>query len=299
MAKGMLFAASAFVIWGIFPIYFKILATVPALEMLAHRVLWSLVFVALLLAGRRQWAWIKQLRTQPRVIAGFALSGALLSANWCVYIWADHHDRIVDTSLGYFINPLLNVLIGALLLKERLRLGQWASVALAFSGVAWLTWQSGSLPWISLWLALTFALYGLLRKTALLGPLEGLALESMVLAPFGLIYIAWLATQNQSGFVELTPLMQLLVIASGPITAIPLLLFAAGARRISLSVLGLLQYIGPSLQLIAGIWLYNEPFGGDRQIAFMLIWAALALYSLESAWRAWWNRAASSGKSGG
>ena len=296
MAKGILFAASAFVIWGIFPIYFKVLATVPPVEMLAHRVLWSLVFVAMLLAGRRQWAWIKQLRTQPRVIAGFALSGALLSSNWCVYIWAVHQERIVDTSLGYFINPLINVLIGALLLKERLRPGQWSSVALAFSGVAWLTWQSGSLPWVSLWLALTFALYGLLRKTALLGPLEGLALESMVLAPLGLVYIAWLASQNQSGFVELTPLMQLMVIASGPITAIPLLLFAAGARRISLSALGLLQYIGPSLQLIAGIWLFNEPFGGDRQIAFMLIWAALALYSLESAWRVWGTRAASKEK---
>ena len=292
MAKGMLFAASAFVIWGLFPIYFKVLASVPPVELLAHRVVWSLAFVALVLAGRRQWAWLKPLRRQPMVIGGFALSGGLLALNWCIYIWAVQNGRIVDTSLGYFINPLINVLMGWMLLKERLRVGQWLSVAIALSGVAWLTWHSGSLPWIGLSLALTFACYGLLRKTARLGPLEGLALESMVLAPIGLLYIIWLSSYSQGTVGHLTPAMQLLVLASGPITAIPLILFAAGARRIPLSVLGLLQYIGPSLQLVAAVWLYDEPFEGDRQIAFMLIWTALLLYSLESAWRAWWNRPA-------
>ncbi|MDO8304153.1 EamA family transporter RarD [Herminiimonas sp.] len=292
MGTGILFAALAFSMWGLFPIYFKIVAMVPAVEMIAHRVLWSLVFIVLVLAFRRQWDWIRPLRSQPRVIAGFALSGGLLALNWSVYIWAVQHDRVVDSSLGYFINPLINVLIGFLLLKERMRPGQWAAIALACSGVAWLTWHSGSFPWIGLTLALTFAFYGLLRKTASLGPLEGLALESMVLAPVCLLYLAWQGAQGHIAVAGLTPGMQLLVAVSGPLTAIPLLMFAAGARRIPLSVLGLMQYIGPSLQLAVGVLLFREPFGNDRLIGFMLIWTALTLYSLESAWRAWWNRPA-------
>lgn len=275
--------------WGLFPIYFKSLSAVPALELLAHRIVWSLAFVAAVLLVRRQWGWLKPLASQPRVIAGFVLSGALLGGNWCIYIWAVHHDRVVDASLGYFINPLINVLIGFLLLKERLRPVQWLAIAVAFAGVAWLTWKSGGFPWIALSLALTFAFYGLLRKTAPLGPLEGLALESMLMAPLGLAYIAWLESHGQSGFMASTPAMQWLIAASGPITAVPLLLFAAGARRIPLSVLGLLQYIGPSLQLIAAVWLYNEAFGHDRMVGFLLIWSALALYSAEGAWRAWWS----------
>ena len=290
MGKGMLFAASAFITWGLFPVYFKILAAMPPVELLAHRMLWSLAFVLVVLAWRRQWAWLKSLCQQPLVIVGFIASGALLGLNWCIYIWAVQHDRIVDTSLGYFINPLINVLIGWLLLKERLRVGQWTAVGIAFAGVAWLTWHSGSLPWIALALALTFAGYGLLRKTALLGPLEGLALESMVLAPVCLLYLAWLGVHQQVAYSGLSTGLQLLVIASGPITAIPLLMFAAGARRIPLSVLGLLQYIGPSLQLLVGIFVYHEPFSGHRMIAFILIWSALLLYSLEGAWRAWWSR---------
>ncbi|MDB5798939.1 MAG: rarD [Paucimonas sp.] len=290
MAQGMLYAASAFVIWGLFPLYFKALGTVPAIEILAHRVFWSLVFVALVLAARRQWQWLAQLRSQPRVVGGFALSAALLALNWCIYIWAIQHDRIVDASLGYFINPLLNVLIGFVLLKERLRPAQTLAVAIATCGVAWLTWHAGSIPWIALSLALTFAFYGLLRKTAKLGPLEGLALESMVLAPVGLLYIGWLALNHQGAFPSESLGMQVLIAASGPITAVPLLLFAAGARKIPLSVLGLLQYIGPSLQLALGLFLFHEPFGHDRQVGFALIWTALALYSAESAWRGWGRR---------
>lgn len=287
MGKGMIYAACAFVIWGLFPLYFKALATVPPNEMLAQRVVWSLVFVGLVLLVRRQWTWLRQLLHQPRVLAGFSFSALLLAVNWSIYIWAVQNDRVVDASLGYFINPLMNVMLGFLLLKERLRPLQWLAVSLALLGVLWLGWQSGHPPWIALSLALTFAIYGLLRKTAVLGPLEGVALESLILFPLGLAYIGWLSFTGSSAVVSLSLPMQLLVAAAGPITAIPLLLFAAGARLIPLSVLGLLQYLGPSLQLAIGVWLFNEPFGADRMIGFSLIWTALALYSAEGAWRSW------------
>jgi chloramphenicol-sensitive protein RarD len=291
MAKGVLFAASAFLLWGLFPLYFKTLGALPPLELLAHRVVWSLVFVAIVLAARRQWAWLAALRKQPRVIALFSVSAALLAVNWCIYIWSVHNDRVVDASLGYFINPLVNVLLGLALLKERLRPGQWLAVLTAALGVAWLTWHSGQFPWIAISLALTFGFYGLIRKTGALGPLEGLALESMVLAPVGLVWLLWLSWSGSMVFAVSSPGIQLLTAASGPITAIPLLLFAAGARRIPLSVLGLLQYIGPSMQLVLGVLLYHEPFGQERLIGFAFIWLALAIYSAEGALRAWWTRA--------
>jgi chloramphenicol-sensitive protein RarD len=292
MAKGVLFAASAFLLWGLFPLYFKALAALPPLELLAHRVVWSLVFVVLVLGARRQWAWLFALRSQPRVVALFSLSATLLAVNWCIYIWAVHSDRVVDASLGYFINPLVNVLLGLLLLRERLRPGQWVAVLTAAVGVAWLTWHGGQLPWIAMSLALSFGFYGFIRKIGALGPLEGLALESMVLAPAGLAWLAWLSASGSFVFADSSVGIQWLVAASGPITAIPLLLFAAGARRIPLSVLGLLQYLGPSMQLILAVWLYHEPFGQERLIGFAFIWLALAIYSAEGAVRAWWNRPA-------
>ena len=289
----MLYAASAFLLWGLFPLYFKAVDAVPPVELLAHRVVWSLVFVVLVLAARRQWGWLAPLRRQPRVIGTFALSAALLGVNWCIYIWAVHNDRVVDASLGYYINPMVSVLLGLVMLNERLRPGQWVAISIAFAGVVWFAWHAGGFPWIALSLALTFGIYGLLRKTGALGPLEGLALESMILAPVGLAWLAWLAWKGQSGFASITPAMQALVAASGPITAIPLLLFAAGARKIPLSVLGLLQYVGPSMQLMLAIWLFDEPFGPERLTGFVLIWLALALYSAESAWRNWGRRPAS------
>ena len=214
----------------------------------------------------------------------------LLSSNWFIYIWAVNNGRIIDSSLGYFINPLVNVLLGFLLLRERLRPGQWAAVALAAAGVAWLTWQGGHLPWIGLLLAATFGTYGLLRKTAALGPLEGLSLETLLLFPLALAYLIVLTWNGHNTFLAAPASSRWLLVAAGPITAIPLLLFAAGARRIPLSVLGLLQYIGPSLQLLLGVWLYHEPFGGDRLIGFVMIWSALAVYSLEGLWRTWMVR---------
>lgn len=287
MRIGMLYAGTAYAIWGMFPLYFKALQTIPPAEILLHRIIWSIGFLALVLAFRRQWQWLGGLLRQPKVLAGFAASATLLSVNWFIYVWAVNHDRIVDASLGYFINPLVNVLMGYVFLRERLRPGQWAAIGLAALGVAWLAWQSGHPPWIGIMLALTFGTYGLLRKTAVLGALEGLSLETMIMFPFALAYLIFLIVTNQNAFATASTTSQWLLAAAGPLTAIPLLLFASGARRIPLSVLGLLQYIGPSLQLMLGVWLFNEPFGGARLVGFVMIWAALALYSVEGLWRAW------------
>lgn len=285
MQTGILQAAGAYAIWGLFPLYFKSLQALAPLELLLHRMLWSLAFVALVLAWRRHWRWMAEVARKPKVLAGFAASALLLSTNWFIYIWAVNNDRVVDASLGYFINPLFNVLLGWLLLRERLRRVQWTAVALAAAGVLWLTWQVGQLPWVALSLATTFGLYGLLRKTAALGPLEGLTLETVLLFPVAAAWLALLTLQGQTAFGDAPLSIQLLVAAAGPITAIPLLLFASGARRIPLSLLGLLQYIGPSLQLLIGVWVYDEPFSAARLVGFGLIWGALAVYSAESLWQ--------------
>lgn len=287
MRNGMLYAALSYIMWGLFPIYFKALQSIAPFEILVHRMLWSLVFVLIVLALRRQWAWLRQVLRQPKVLAGFTISALLLASNWLLYIWAVNNDRVVDASLGYFINPLVSILLGYLLLKERLRPVQWFAVAIAAAGVLWLTWQTGHPPWIGLALALTFGAYGLMRKTALLGPLEGLSLETLLLFPLAFGYLLYLTLSGHNAFLDAAPAAQWLLVAAGPITAIPLLLFAAGARRIPLSMLGLLQYLSPSLQLLLGVWLYHEPFGGERLLGFMVIWSALVIYSLEGLWRSW------------
>ncbi|MBA3589969.1 EamA family transporter RarD [Methylibium sp.] len=283
--RGILQASLAYACWGLFPLYFKALQAVPPLELLAHRVAWSLLFVAALLAAQRRWTWLGAALCDARVLRSCAASSLLIAINWFFYIWAVTNDRIVEASLGYFINPLVNVLFAALVLGERLRRGQWAAVALAAAGVAWLTVQAGAPPWIALAIAVSFAGYGLLRKTAPLGALEGLAMETLMLGPIALAVLAWLALQGQAAFTDSGATTRWLLVAAGPITAIPLLLFAAGARRIPFALLGLLQYIGPTLQLLLGVLIFDEPFGAPRAIGFGAIWAALALYSVESLWR--------------
>ena len=282
MQRGIFSAGSAFFLWGIFPLFFYVLRDVSALQIMAHRVLWSLIFLAIVLTLRRQWRWLPALRRQPGVIRNFFVSALLLSLNWVLYIWAINNGHVIEASLGYFIIPLVNVMLGYLVLKERLRAGQWAAVALAGAGVLWLTFQAGRMPYIALVLAASFAAYGLMRKTAALGALEGLSFETMLLFPFALAFNVWLAFQSENTFINsASDSTRWLLIASGPITAIPLLLFAAGARQIPLSVLGLLQYIGPSLQLLLGIVFFHEVFSPERLIGFVLIWSALALYAAE------------------
>jgi chloramphenicol-sensitive protein RarD len=206
----------------------------------------------------------------------------LLSVNWLIYIWAVNNGHVIEASLGYFINPLVNISLGYLLLKERLRRAQWMAIAVAALGVAWLTWQAGTVPWIALALALSFGGYGLLRKTAALGALEGLSFETMVLFPVAAAYVVWLTVHGQNAFINTeSTSTRLLLAAAGPITAIPLLLFASGARQIPLSALGLLQYLSPTLQFLLGVWLFHEPFSAERLVGFVLIWLALALFAIE------------------
>jgi chloramphenicol-sensitive protein RarD len=284
MHPGIAYAALAYLLWGLFPLYFSHLAAVPASEVLVHRVVWSLAFVVIVLSWRRQWAWLPQTLRQPRVLGAFAVSALLLSCNWLTYIWAVNHGHVLDASLGYFITPLVNVLLGYTVLHERPRRLQWAALALATLGVLWLTWQAGQLPWIALVLAASFGTYGLLRKIAVLGALEGLTLETLLLfAPAFAALVLWWG-RGPASFPADDTATNLWLIGVGPLTAVPLLLFAAGARRVSMTTLGLLQYIGPSIQFVLGVWLFSEPLGGQRLVGFGLIWLALIVYSADG-WR--------------
>lgn len=281
MNPGILYAASAYTCWGLFPLYFRQLAAVPATEVLVHRVVWSFVLMAVLLAIRRQWAWLGPALRNPKVLGAFAASALLLSVNWLTYIWSVTHGHVVEASLGYFINPLVNVLLGCVVLHERLRRVQWAALGLAAAGVVWLGVLAGRPPWIALVLAASFGTYGLLRKVAVLGAVEGLALETLLLAPLAFLVLGWWTVQGGGHFPAPDLATNLWLIGVGPITAVPLLLFAAGARRVSMTTLGLLQYIGPTLQLAIGVWLFGEPFGQGRLVGFVLIWAALVVYTAD------------------
>lgn len=282
----MLYAIASYVLWGLFPIYFKALeAEVPPVDIVAHRILWSFLFLMIVLTVRKQWAWVGPMLRQPRVIGGFVASALLLTANWTTYIWAVNNNHIVEASLGYFINPMVSVALGLVFLHERPRPLQWLAIAIAAGAVLWLTWQAGHPPWIALTLAVTFGGYGLLRKTASLGALPGLALETALVLPLALAFLVYTSVQDHNTFSSASTSTKWLLAAAGPITSIPLLMFAAGARRIPLSLVGVLQYITPSLQLLFGVWLYGEELDGDRLNGFIVIWCALALYSAEGLWR--------------
>lgn len=297
MPVGPAAAVLAYVIWGLYPLYLKRLSHVPALEVVVHRSFWSLLFLLAVLAWQRRFDWLRAVRGTPGLWHRSLAAAVLLSGNWLVYVWAVMHDHVLDSSLGYFINPLVNVALGFAVLKERPRAAQWVAVALAAAGVAWLTVAAGRLPWVALALGLSFGLYGLMRKTGALGALEGLTLETMLLAPVVLPAMAWLVFGGHGAFAHVDASTDLLLMVSGPLTAVPLLLFGFGARRITLASLGLLQYLSPSIQFLLGVFLYREPFDPARGVGFGLIWVALALYSAESLWRYRRDAAASAANS--
>ena len=281
---GMLFAFLAYAIWGLFPLYFKQLRGVDAFEVIAHRTLWSLLVLLSVLAVLRRWSWMRAVFAQPALLRASAISALLLSGNWLVYVWAVQNGHVVESSLGYFINPLVSVALGFIVLHERPRPLQWAAVGLAGVGVLWLAFGAGHVPWISLVLAVSFGFYGLMRKTATLGALEGLTLETLILAPIAAIALAWWCWSGTSPLVRGDPGDSQLIVwllAAGPLTAVPLLLFASGARRITLMMLGLMQYIAPTLQFAIGVFVYGEPMSSSGLIGFAIIWTALALYSVE------------------
>ena len=278
---GLVYAALAYIAWGLFPIYFHALARVDAFEIVMHRSLWSFVFVWAVLLATRRLQWVGGVVRQPRLVAQFVLSALLLSANWLLYVWAVNHGHVVEASLGYFVTPLVNVLLGTWVLKERPRRLQWLAVAIAACGVLWLALTLGRPPWIALGLAGSFGSYGLLRKTAPLGALEGLAMETAVMAPVAIVALAWMAVPRGGVFAGMDGATVGWLLFAGPITAIPLLLFAAGARRITLATLGTLQYLSPTIQFLLGVAWFGEPLQGTRLVGFVLIWLALGVYSVD------------------
>ena len=284
--RGLLAAATAFTIWGVFPAYWHLLKAVPSMQIMAHRVVWSAVLVVGWLLWRQGWDWWRTIAAQPRMLAALALSGAVIAFNWGLYIWAVNAGHVVETSLGYFINPLVTVALGVVVLRERLRRPQWIAVACAAAGVAWLTWSAGSPPWIALGLAGSFALYGLVRKLVPVDAVAGLGVESLFMFLPALAYVLWAEAGHGGGFIGGWSLgTQLLLVFSGVVSAVPLVAFAYGVRRIPLSVVGLLQYIGPTLQLLLGVWFFREPFTAVHALGFGAIWLGLAIFAGEGLWR--------------
>ena len=279
--SGLVYAALAYVIWGLFPIYFHALARVDAFEIVMHRSLWSFVFVWVALVALRRLEWVPGVVRRPRLIAQFMLSALFLSANWLLYVWSVNHGHVVEASLGYFVTPLINVLLGTWVLKERPRRLQWLAVGVAACGVLWLTATLGRPPWIALGLAASFGTYGLLRKTAPLGALEGLAVETAVMAPVALVALAVMSAPRGGLFAGMDGATAGWLLFAGPLTAIPLLLFAAGARRVTMATLGTLQYLSPSIQFLLGVTFFGEPLQDTRLAGFVVIWSALMIYSAD------------------
>jgi chloramphenicol-sensitive protein RarD len=280
--SGLLFALGAYLLWGFFPVYWKLLQGVGAFEVLGHRIVWSLAFVVALLAARRNWTWLRTILRDPRALAIYAVAACFVGANWALYIWAVNSGHVVETSLGYFINPLINVLFGALLFGERLRRAQAWAVALAASGVLYLTIAHGHPPWISLALACSFAIYGVLKKKGPLGSVEGLTVETAILFFPALAWLLFIEREGTGSFGHAPPLTEALLVFSGVATAVPLVFFGAAVRRLTLTTLGLMQYLAPTIQFLLGVFLYKEPFTATRAVGFALIWSGLIVYSAES-----------------
>lgn len=285
MNRGLLATIAAFLIWGLLPLYLHQLHSVPPAQVMAQRLVWCCVFTLAWLAMRGEMRHVGVALRTPAVRWRLLATALLVSTNWLLYVWAVGNNRIVESSLGYFINPLVNVLLGVVVLSERLNRVQWTAVALAASGVAYLTWLGGGLPWIALVLAVTFGSYGLIRKTVAVDALSGLGAETLLITPIGVAYLLWCEQAGIGALGHSGLWINFLLVASGIVTAVPLALFAFGARLIPYSTVGLIQYIGPTLQLLTGVLLYGEPFPLSRAIGFMLIWAALVIYALEGLWR--------------
>jgi chloramphenicol-sensitive protein RarD len=281
---GVLAAGSAYLIWGLFPLYFHALQGVPAGEVLAHRVAWSALFMAALVTALRRWPGVLEQLRRPGMLRGLVASALLISLNWLVYIWAVQSGRVLEASLGYFITPLVSVLLGVLFLREPLSRRQVVAVGLAAAGVLWLVAWVGKVPWVSLTLAGSFGLYGLFRKQLAVDAVAGLLAEVLVLAPLALGWLGWLAWRGAGHFTA-APHVTALLVLTGVVTAVPLMLFAVGVRRLTLATVGLLAYLNPTTQFSLAVWRFGETFTVAHAVAFGCIWASLALYSSEALFR--------------
>jgi len=277
--KGIWLGIGAYACWGVLPIFWKAIQDVPAVQIVAHRLAWSLVFLTIVLTLRSGWSGMLSALNRRNLMI-YSAAAVLLTLNWLVYIWGVNAGFIVETSLGYFINPLVSVLLGVIFMRERLSPAKWIPVGLAAIGVIYLTISYGSLPWISLALAFTFGLYGLFKKLSPLGSLNGLTLETGVLFVPAVLYLVYLETQGTGAFGHIPFWQNVLLALSGVVTAVPLLLFAGAARSIPLSTVGLLQYIAPTLQFILGVFVYNEPFTLEKLVGYAIIWLALLIFSV-------------------
>ena len=279
---GVASATTAFLIWGLTPIYFKVIRSVPAFEILMHRIVWSCLFLILLVLIMKKWPEFKQVITNGRTLLILLATTLIVASNWFVFIWAINNDKILQTSLGYYINPLVNVLLGMIFLKERLRIPQMVAVLLAGIGVGYLTIQFGKLPWVSLYLAFSFGFYGLIRKVAPVGALIGLTVETLLLLLPALGCLIYFDSIGVGAFLRVNIKTNILLMCAALITAPPLLFFTTGARRLHLSTVGILQYIAPSCTFLLAIFIYQEPFKMAQLWTFVLIWSALVIYSTDS-----------------
>ncbi len=277
-------ATGSFLLWGVFPLYWKQMQGVPAFELIAHRITWSLLFLLALLAWQKNFSVLRPAFTETRLFGLNLLSSLLLAVNWTVYVWAVNNGHVIESSLGYFLVPLVNVALGSLLLHERLRPLQWVAIGLAALGVALLLFRVGHVPWIALALAFTWAGYGLLKKKSALGSIAGLTVETILLFPAAVALLLWWHHTGVGALGRVDARTHVFVLAAGVVTAVPLLLFAYGAQRIRLATLGLLQYLAPTVQFLIGLFVYHEAFDTARLQAFALIWCGLVLYSTDSLW---------------
>jgi chloramphenicol-sensitive protein RarD len=282
MNKGIWNGLSAYILWGFFPIYWKLLHNVPALQVIGHRITWSFILLIIVILATKQWKNFRSAALEPKTIAIYSIAAVLLSINWLIYVWGVNAGFIVETSLGYFINPLISVLLGVLFLREKLRTMQWIPIGLAAAGVIYLTVTYGRLPWIALSLAVSFGIYGLVKKLAPLGSLYGLTLETALVFPIALVYLAFVGFSGTGSFLQEGALTDILLIGTGAVTSIPLLMFASAARQIPLTMIGVLQYVAPTLQFLIGVFLYHEPFDQSRLIGFGLVWLALIIFWVEN-----------------
>jgi chloramphenicol-sensitive protein RarD len=280
--RGLIYALSAYLLWGVFPLYFPLLEPTTPVEILAHRIVWSLVVLLIVLAVTRRWSWIRPLVHDRRQMLLLAAASVTIAMNWGVYIYGVNSEQVVQTSLGYFINPLVSVVFGVLLLKERLRVAQWAAVGLGALAVVVLTVDYGGLPWIALVLAFSFGTYGLLKKTLDMGAVESLSTETAILAPAAAAYLLFLLATGNSAMATEGPGMATLLASLGVITVVPLLFFGASATRLPLTWIGLLQYSAPVLQFLIGVFVYDEPMPASRWVGFGLVWSALVILTVDS-----------------
>jgi chloramphenicol-sensitive protein RarD len=283
--SGLAAAITAFLLWGVFPLYLKPLAPVPAVEIMAHRIVWCCLLVFAWLAVRGELGAVRAALADPVSRLRLAASALMISLNWLIYVWAVTNEHVVDASLGYFINPLLSVVLGVVVLHERLNRAQMVAVGFAAAGVLYLTVVAGRPPWIALVLAASFGMYGLLRKVVAVEAVPGLATETLLLLPFAAAFLGWLEMHGTGALGRTSPTIDALLLGSGLVTALPLALFAYGARRIPLSTVGIVQYIGPTLQFLIGVLVFREPFTATRAVGFVLIWTALGIYAADGLWR--------------